>query len=195
MFKLFDLVFKSLRSSTHLQLVALFLLIIILSPSGILLCPKRRVLFRTNNVTWQRAAELALLSLGCQHRAEPYAHSGGDPHVEVEGLVHFCPSVTTGPVCELMPKRRSQTPSLEQPMPVFFLVRAVCLGKDMVQLRCRTCVSPSALIIHHCRKQDSRQDEPSVGPLDCFSVSWLWRNPCKSSWFFLSWRWRTSLLR
>lgn len=51
MFKLFDLVFKSLRSRAHLQLVALVLLITILSPSGILLSPKGHVLFRTNNVT------------------------------------------------------------------------------------------------------------------------------------------------
>lgn len=44
--KLFDLVFKSL-----IHLVALLLLIIILSSSGVLLCPKHRVLLRTNNLT------------------------------------------------------------------------------------------------------------------------------------------------
>lgn len=51
MLKLFDLVFEALPSTAHLQLVTLLLLIIILSPSGFLLCPKRHVLFRTNNVT------------------------------------------------------------------------------------------------------------------------------------------------
>lgn len=50
-FKLFDLVFKALPSTAHLQLVTLLLLIIILSPSGFLLCPKCHALFRTNNVT------------------------------------------------------------------------------------------------------------------------------------------------
>lgn len=69
-----------------------------------------------------------------------------------------------------MSKHRSQTLSLEQPMSVFFLVRAVCLRKDMAWPGCGTHMSPSALIIHHCRRQDSKWDEPSVGP-DCFSVS------------------------
>lgn len=79
MLQLSDLDFKSLQSRAHLQLVALLVLIILLSPSGVLLCPKRRVLFRTNNLTWQRAAEPTLLSLGCQHRTEPCARAGGDP--------------------------------------------------------------------------------------------------------------------
>lgn len=56
-------------------------------------------------------------------------------------------------------------------MSVFFLVRAACPGKDMAQPGCGTGVSPSALIIHHCRRQDKRWDEPSVGPLESFSIS------------------------
>lgn len=47
------------------------------------------------------------------------------------GAGAFSPSRTTCPACELMSKHRSQTLSLEQPMPVFFLVRAACPGKDM----------------------------------------------------------------
>lgn len=71
MFKLFDLVFKSLRSGAHLRFVVLLLLIIISSPSGVLLCPKRRVLLGMNNVTWQRAAwtDSAVSRLSAQGRA------------------------------------------------------------------------------------------------------------------------------
>lgn len=56
-------------------------------------------------------------------------------------------------------------------MTVFFLVRIVCSGKDMAQLGCGTYVSPSALVIHHCRRQESKWDEPSVGSVDCSSIS------------------------
>lgn len=108
--RLFDLVFKALPSTDHLQLVTLLLLIIILSPSGFLLCPKHCVLFRTNNVTWQRAAAPTLFSSGCQHRAEAHTCAGGD-HVDKWADVS-CPGRTTSPVCELMSQHKSQTQCL-----------------------------------------------------------------------------------
>lgn len=51
-------------------------------------------------------------------------------------------------------QHRSETLGLGRLLPVFLLVRAMCLGKDMAQLGCGTCTSPSALIIHHCRETE-----------------------------------------
>lgn len=148
MLQLSDLDFKSLQSRAHLQLVALLVLIILLSPSGVFLCPKRRVLFRTNNLTWQRAAEpTAPPGLSAQDRALRSCWRR-PTWISLEGLT-FRPSRTT---CSSMWATQESNTGLEWLTPVFLLVRAMCRGKDMAQLGCGTCTSPSALITLHCRE-------------------------------------------
>lgn len=120
--RLFDLVFKALPSTDHLQLVTLLLLIIILSPSGFLLCPKHCVLFRTNNVTWQRATAPTLFSSGRQHRAESHTCAGGD-HVDKWADVSW-------PVWAHVPTQESNTvPGSNQYLDFSCSEVCVCTGK------------------------------------------------------------------
>lgn len=125
--RLFDLVFKALLSTDHLQLVTLLLLIIILSPSGFLLCPKHRVLFRTNNVTWQRATAPTLFSPGFHHRAEGCTCAGGDHVAKWRG---WCMIALVGPLLQcvsLCPSTRVKHCAWEQPIPGFFLLGSACM--------------------------------------------------------------------
>lgn len=147
MMKLFDLVSKFLQSPLHL--VALLLLMIILGPSGVLLCPKHRVLFRTNHLTWQ-GCWTDLLSLGwalCSCWRRPMRMSGG---ADISSQQDHSFSLWA---------TQDHTPGLGWLKPVFLPVRALCHSQAVGHARALLSQSSST-----AERQDSRWDGSSVGP-------------------------------